>query len=109
MKRKLNLIIKLCSITFFLSACSWVTLTPEGEKVKILPLEKTSECKKMGKTTVSLKAKVGIVKRRTEKVKLELETLAKNSAARMEANTASPSSEIVNGEQTFTVFNCEPN
>ena len=89
-----------------LTACAWVKLTPEGEKVRVLSASEVKSCTKKGKTTVSLKAKVAGLERHPEKVKKELEDLARNSAADLNGDTVVPASEIENGKQVFDVYRC---
>jgi hypothetical protein len=89
-----------------ITSCTWVKLTPEGEKVRVLSVEEVSSCNKLGKTEVSLRDKVAGVKRSEEKVKLELETLARNSASNMNGDTVVPDSEIVDGKQTYVIYRC---
>jgi len=89
------------------SACSWVKLTPAGEQVLVATKEGIAECKKIGRTTVSLKAKILGVKRKSEAVEGELRFLARNSAAKMGGNTILAASDTENGEKTFEVYQCE--
>lgn len=97
-----------CSLlALSLTACSWVKLTPEGETVRVATKEEVNSCKKVGKTTASIKAKVIGVKRKSETVEGELEFLARNSAAKMGGNTVLPVSDTENGEKTFEVYQCE--
>jgi len=86
--------------------CTWVQLTPEGEKVHVLDTKQTEGCKKLGQTTTSVLAKKGIITRDEEKVSGELATLARNSAADMGGNVIVPISDIKNGERSFAVYNC---
>jgi len=90
----------------FLSACAWVKLTPNGEKVQILSSNEIVNCKKIGKTSVSLKAKIIGINRKKEKVKSELETLGRNHGSDMGGDTIVAASEIENGEQSFDVYQC---
>jgi len=92
--------------TFTLSACTWVELTPEGEKVRVLSLSEVDSCKKKGKTTVSIKAEIAGVERNRKKVKKELETLGKNSAVAIDGDTIVAASEIIAGKQVFDVYRC---
>ncbi|SCZ64230.1 protein of unknown function [Thiohalomonas denitrificans] len=91
-----------------LSGCSWVSLTPEAEEVRLLTSEaEARDCEAVGKTTVSLMDRVAGIKRSAEKVRKELITLARNSAAQdLEANAVMPISEIESGRQTFAVYRC---
>lgn len=92
-----------------LSGCAWVKLTPEGEKVRVLSEHEVVTCNKKGETTVSLRDKVAGVSRSAEKVKAELEMLARNAAPDLEGDTVVPASEIADGKQTFTVYRCVGN
>jgi hypothetical protein len=89
-----------------LAGCTWVKLTPEGEKVRVLSVTEISSCKKLGKTTVSLKSTIAGFERNEEKVKKELEILARNRAMDLGGDTVVPVSEISEGQQTFGVYRC---
>lgn len=91
-----------------LSACSWVELTPEGEKVRLLSAAEVSNCRVMGKTTVSLAAKVLGIERHPEDVQNELNMLARNSAVDLRGDTVVPLAPPTNGKQTFSVYRCMP-
>ena len=93
-------------LAFTLTSCAWVQLTPEGEKVRVLSADEVQSCTKKGKTTVSIAADVGGIYRSKEKVKEELETLARNSAVDLKGDTVVPASEIVDGKQVFDVYRC---
>ena len=93
-------------MVLIIGACSWVKLTPYGEKVRVLSLEEVTSCKKLGKTTTRLKDKVAGVKRDKKTVKKEMETLARNSAADLDGDTVVAISEIKDGKQEFEVYRC---
>lgn len=93
-------------IMSLLSACTWVKLTPGGEKVRVLSSNEVSSCKKLGKTLVTLKTKIAGVKRNADKVKREMETMARNSAVSMDGDTVVPVSDIMDGQQVFAVYRC---
>lgn len=103
-KMKTHILIPLLALT--LTACTWVKLTPEAEKVRVLSASEVQTCKKKGQTTVSLKADIAGFARNREKVKKELETLARNSALDLNGDTIVPASEIENGKQVFDVYRC---
>jgi len=92
--------------TVLLSACTWVKLSPEGEKARVLEEREVGSCKKLGNTTVSLKATIAGIERSAEKVKKELEVLARNHARDLNGDTVVPLTEIENGQQTFSVYRC---
>lgn len=89
-----------------MAACTWVKVTPSAEKVRLLEDHQVGECKKLGKTTVSVLAKVAFVARDEETVEGELATLARNSAADMGGNAIVQVSKVVDGEQSFAVYHC---
>ena len=89
-----------------LSACTWVELTEEGEAVAVMAKAPAS-CKRLGYTSSMTKGDIATIDRNREKVGKELETLARNSAAKMGGDVIVPESEISEtGEQTFGIFDC---
>lgn len=94
------------SIALMLAACTWVKPTAEGEKVKIATAEEVTACKRLGKTSVSLLDKVAGIERNQQKVKTELETLARNSGADMGGNAVVAETQPKDGKQTFGVYEC---
>ncbi|MGE0080082.1 MAG: DUF4156 domain-containing protein [Thiohalomonadaceae bacterium] len=94
--------------TVSLTACTWVKLTPEGEKVRVLSAAEVSKCRVVGKTTVSLAAKVLGIERHPEDVQNELNMLARNSAVDLRGDTVVPIAPPVDGKQVFTVYRCMP-
>jgi hypothetical protein len=101
-------IISLSLLLLFLSACTWVELTPEAENVRIVEAVHVANCKLVGTTTVTVKADVASFKRDAEKIKSELETLARNEAIRLKGDTLVAATDIQEGEQTFNVYKCKP-
>jgi hypothetical protein len=89
-----------------LMACSWVKLTPEGEKVRVLAAFEVTTCKKLGKTIASVTNKVIGFERKDDAVQANLEVLARNAAADMKGDTIVAASPIENGKQTFDVYRC---
>ena len=101
-------IINLVLVLLFLSACTWVDLAPEAESVRIVEAVHVANCKMVGTTTVSVRSDVASFKRDAEKIKTELETLARNEAIRLKGDTLVAATEIQDGEQTFKVYKCNP-
>lgn len=93
-------------IPLLLSACTWVTLTPQGEQVSIATLSAVSDCEHVGKTTVSTLNKVAGFNRYEESMQDELNKLARNSAVELKGDTVVPSSPIKDGKQVFDVYRC---
>lgn len=101
-------IISLSLIGLFLTACAWVELTPEAEEVRIVEAIHVANCQMVGTTTVSVTSDVVSFKRNPEKIKTELETLARNEAIRLKGDTLVEATAIQDGEQTFKVYKCNP-
>ncbi len=93
-------------VTISLQACTWVKVTDEGEGVRVVSAQEVGGCKELGITSNSLKDKIAGVNRNKDKVKKELETLARNMAADMGGDTVAPKTEIEDGKQVFTVYKC---
>ena len=89
-----------------LMACSWVKLTPDGDKVRVLSQSEVATCKKLGITTASVADKVAGMPRKETIIQDNLNILARNAAADMGGDTVVPSSPIQDGKQTFDVYRC---
>jgi hypothetical protein len=89
-----------------LMACSWVKLTPAGEKVRILSQAEVASCKKIGKTTANVADKVAGLQRKEHAIQENLDVLARNAAAEMGGDTIVPASPIQDGKQSFDVYRC---
>ena len=90
-----------------LVGCTWVKTTPEAEQVRIVPRDRVADCKQLGDVSTYTKAKVAGVNRKATKVQEELETLARIEAAEMGADTIVAASQISNGRQTYTAYQCQ--
>ncbi len=92
------------------SGCAFVKKTQGGKKVRVLTTEEVQTCRKLGRTSTSVLAKVAGVDRPIETVSQELETVGRNSASDMGGDTIVPESDIVDGKRTFGVYKCvDPN
>lgn len=89
-----------------LSGCAWVTLSSDGAKVRVFADAEVTHCKRVGETAVSLKDKIAGINRSHDKVKAELETLARNSAAGLGGDTVVAAGPINDGTQSFLVYQC---
>lgn len=106
MYKKGYLAIFLILMMLLLSACTWVKLSTEGHDVSVAFEEDIKNCLLKGETTVNLKSTIAGIDRSRKKVKKELTTLGRNSAANIGGDTIVPASEIENGKQTFKVYDC---
>lgn len=97
------LVLMLC---LSLGACAWITLTPGGEKVRVLDANEVSTCKLLGNSTVSLMAKVAGINRNEDEVKKELSLLARNAGAEMGGDTVVAISAVKQGTRSYAVYKC---
>ena len=89
------------------SACTWVKMAPGGSEVRVARAgQDMSVCEKRGEVSVSVKNRLGPYERSDIKVRDELETLARNEAPGLQADTVQPKGEPVDGEQRFLAFRC---
>ncbi|UXI68444.1 DUF4156 domain-containing protein [Tahibacter amnicola] len=88
------------------SGCTWVKLDEAGSQVRVAYDGRVDGCKSVGEISVSVKDKVGFYERNNLKVKDELETLARNEAFGMKADTIAAMGEPRDGEQRFRAFAC---
>jgi hypothetical protein len=87
-------------------ACTWVPLTPEGERVEVLPEGAASSCEQLGQTRVRTTDRIWIFARGEAKVLEEQASLARNEAARMGGNAVSPVEPSGGAERLFGVYRC---
>ena len=90
-----------------LSACTWVHLAPAAKNVRVIPAGATpAGCEKRGEVSVSVKDSVAFYERNTLRVRDELETLARNEAPWVGADSISPLGPPVDGAQRWTLWRC---
>lgn len=89
-----------------LGGCTWVKLDDAGSRVRVAYDGRIDGCDKAGEVSVSVKDRVGFYDRKDLKVKDELETLARNQAISLPADTIVARGEPRNGEQTFDAYRC---
>jgi len=90
-----------------LSACTWVKMAPGGKEVRVVRADQMmTGCEKRGEVSVSVKDRLGPYDRNQIKVRDELETLARNEAPSLQADTVQPRGEPADGEQRFVAWRC---
>jgi hypothetical protein len=90
-----------------LPACTWVKMEPGGAHVQVAALgEDLGACTRRGEVGVSVKDKVGLYRRNELKVRDELETMARNEAAGLQADTIQALDQPSAGEQRFAAYTC---
>ncbi|WP_027081202.1 DUF4156 domain-containing protein [Luteimonas mephitis] len=89
-----------------LSGCTWVHMAPGASAVKVATAAPV-DCEKRGEISVSVADKVALVYERNDlRVREELETLARNEAPGIGADTISPLGPPANGDQKFAAWRC---
>ena len=100
-----SVFLTLMSLALATFGCAWVSLSPEGESVRVAEAAHGS-CERRGKTTSTVADKVVFVRRSESKVSEELTRLARNEAAEMGADTVVPESAVEDGRQVFGIYQC---
>lgn len=97
------------SVAFVLgmSACTWVKPDSAGGRVRVAYDGNVAGCTKLGEIGVGVRDRImpGI-DRNELKVRDELESLARNEAATLNADTITALNEPVEGEQRFAAWRC---
>ena len=98
--------ILLISTVAMLTACTWVKPDSAGEKVRVAYDGKVDGCTKLGEIGVGVRDNIIGIERNNVKVTDELESLARNEAATLNADTIKALNEPLNGEQRFSAYRC---
>ena len=89
------------------SACTWVELNDLGRNVAIVTSDNIGHCESIGDVSAkTLHELITGSKRSAEKAAAELSVLARNAAAKINANTIVATSPPNGGVQVFQVFYC---
>jgi hypothetical protein len=100
------LTIALAAAVIALSGCTWVHMAPGASAVRVASTA-PANCEKRGEISVSVADKVALVYERNDlRVREELETLARNEAPGIGADTISPLGPPANGDQQFAAWRC---
>jgi hypothetical protein len=90
-----------------LPACSFVQMAPGAQDVRVVgPGQMPAGCEKRGEVEVSVKDRLGPYERDDMRVRDELETLARNEAPSLAADTIQPKGPPADGAQRFLAFRC---
>ncbi|HZH43503.1 MAG TPA: DUF4156 domain-containing protein [Lysobacter sp.] len=89
------------------TGCVWVKLAPGANAVRVLPQgAPPAGCEQRGEIAVSVKDSLGFYERNELRVRDELETLARNEAPGLQADTIQPLTAPQDGAQRFAAFRC---
>lgn len=90
-----------------LGACTWVKPDPAGARVRVAYDGNAEGCTKVGEIGVGVRDRlIPGVDRNELKVRDELESLARNEAATLDADTIVALNEPKDGEQRFAAYRC---
>ncbi|MDQ3039445.1 MAG: DUF4156 domain-containing protein [Pseudomonadota bacterium] len=87
------------------SACTFVHMAPGAKAVRVVE-GPPAGCERRGEITVSVKDSVAFYERNQLRVREELETLARNEAPGLGADTVQPLGPPGDGEQRFAAWKC---
>ena len=87
--------------------CTFVKMAPGADEVSVVALGRALPgCEKRGEVEVSVKDRLGPYSRDELRVRDELETLARNEAPSLAADTIQPKAPPNDGVQRFVAYRC---
>ena len=92
-------------IALLSSGCTFVHMAPGASAVKVVT-GPPAGCEQRGEVEVSVKAALGPYERNSLRVREELETLARNEAPGLNADTVQALGEPADGTQRFAAWRC---
>jgi len=95
------------SVALTVFGCTWVSVTEEGQNVRVLQANATAGCQKIGNVSAKTTNHVTIFSRSDRKIQEELESLARNEATELGGNAIVPIGTEKEGRQSFDVYRCE--
>ena len=94
----------IAALAMSLPACTFVHMAPSATRVKVRA--NAPACERRGEAEVSVRHKVGFYERSEAQVRDELETLARNEAPGVGADSISPLGPPVAGGQSWALWRC---
>jgi hypothetical protein len=95
----------LAAVVALASGCTWVHMAPGASAVRVVTAAPAG-CQPRGEVEVSVKASLGPYERNPLRVHDELETLARNEAPGLSADTVQPLDGPEDGVQRYAMFHC---
>ena len=102
---RILLVAAIATAALGLSGCTWVHMAPGASAVKVVS-GPPGGCEKRGEVEVSVKHSIAFIDRNPIKVRDELETLARNEAPGLQADTIHPLAGPSRGSQRFAAWRC---
>jgi hypothetical protein len=93
------------AVVLITAGCTWVHMAPGASAVKVVTAAPAG-CESRGEVEVSVKDALGPYERNPLRVRDELETLARNEAPGLNADTVQPLGEPTDGRQRFAAWRC---
>ncbi|MFT7224282.1 MAG: hypothetical protein ACI82Z_001838 [Cellvibrionaceae bacterium] len=94
------------ALLVLLASCTWVPENPAQQSIVIASSNLVSGCQKKGDASIKVKYKIGFYKRDSRKVLMELQTLARNEAIKLGADTIVANAAPTEGRQTYQAYKC---
>ncbi|QOC21603.1 DUF4156 domain-containing protein [Wenzhouxiangella sp. AB-CW3] len=101
-----RLMTSLFLIAFLASCANWVKLDEGAENVRLVDSGEVANCEHLGRTTASVRERVGVYQRRPGRVEEELANLARNSALEINGDTIVADGAVNDGRQRFRIYRC---
>lgn len=95
----------IATVAALASGCTWVHMAPGASAVKVVT-GPPAGCEQRGEVEVSVKDRLGPYERNQLRVREELETLARNEAPGLNADTVQPLAAPADGKQRFAAWRC---
>lgn len=102
--RKLSITLSV-TVTLLAGGCTFVHMAPGASAVKVVT-GPPAGCERRGEVEVSVKDSLGPYERNPLRVREELETLARNEAPGLNADTVQALAEPADGKQRFAAWHC---
>jgi hypothetical protein len=101
-----QLLLATCVMTI-VAGCTWVHMAPGASAVRVIGAGGApTGCERRGEIAVSVKDSIAFYERNELRVREELETLARNEAPGLQADTIQPLGSPADGEQRFVAYRC---
>ena len=95
-----------CVMTI-VAGCTWVHMAPGASAVRVIAAGGApTGCERRGEIAVSVKDSIAFYERNDLRVREELETLARNEAPGLQADTTQPLGTPADGGQRFVAYRC---
>ena len=95
------------AVAVLFAGCTWVPMKKGAADIQVLSLgQDVSACQRLGEIAVSVKSGVGSWQRNPVEVRDELETLARNEALNLHADSVQPLAQPDSGRQRWEALRC---